>query len=101
MILITRAYPRSDDYETDSYFDDDEKFHLGNLRKNHTVKVRAAREFIEEFGGYYSSGAENLPRNDFLESFGHYLPEYVKQILDSPTQPGNLHFKQNVHINFS
>jgi hypothetical protein len=101
MILITRAYPKTDDYATESYFDDVEKVCVRELKPNHTSKVRAGREFIEEFGGYYAGGAENLPQEDFLERFEHYIPEYVKHILDNTKNYTNLHFKQTLHLNFS
>lgn len=99
MLLITRAYPRKEDYATDSYFDDT-GFHLGELKENHTPKVIAAREFIEQFGGYFAQGAENLPRDEFLTRYGHHLPEYIKKILVDPDQPGNLHFTQEFHFNY-
>lgn len=103
MLLITRAYPHADDYATESYFDDEGKFCVGELKKGHTAKVRAAREFRDEFGGYYLQGAENLPREEFVQRFGHHLPEYVHKILtaEGDDRPGNLNFKQSVHMNFS
>lgn len=90
-LLITRAYPRSDDYETG-----ETKPEVKN-----TAKLRAAREFIEAFGGWMAQGAENLPREEFLKKYGHYLPEYIKNMLVSDDQPGNLNFKQEFHFNFS
>ena len=101
MLLVTRAYPRKEDYETESHFDDNGKWHPGVLKEHHTPKVIAAREFIERFGGYYASGAENLPREEFLKRYGHHLPDYVKNMIEDPEQPGNLHFSQQFHFNFS
>lgn len=90
-LLITRAYPHVDDYEG-SYPD---------ITYKNTAKFRAAREFIEEFGGWYAQGAENLPREEFLEKYGKYLPELVRNLLTNDDQPGNLNFKQQFHVNYS
>jgi len=92
MLLITRAYPHRDDY--------DENY---ELKEGHTPKVIAGREFIEQFGGYFAMGAENLLREEFLKRFGHHLPEYVHKILaaEGNERPGNFNFKQSLHLNFS
>lgn len=92
-LLITRAYPRTDDYETG-----ETKPEVKN-----SAKFRAAREFIEEFGGWYAQGAENLPREEFMQRFGHHLPEYAKNMLnkEGDERPGNFNFKQQIHFNFS
>lgn len=99
-LLITRAYPRVEDYETPSKFENG-VYTPPTFKPGHSFKVIAAREFIEEFGGYYAQGAENLPREEFLKRFGHHLPEYIKKMLDDEDQPGNLNFKQQFHFNFS
>lgn len=91
-LLITRAYPHTDDYEDPM---------TGNLKPGHTAKVRAAREFSKKFGGWYLQGAENLSREEFLQRFGNYLPEYLHKMLDDPDQPGNLNFSTQIHMNFS
>jgi hypothetical protein len=92
MLLITRAYPHNDDY--------DENY---ELKEGRTPKVIAGRQFIEDFGGYFAMGAENLPREEFLKRFGHHLPEYVHKILavKGADRPGNFNFKQSLHLNFS
>lgn len=102
MLLITRAYPRTNDYETrDDFFDSNGKFVPRTLKNS--AKLRAAREFAEEFGGYFLQGAENLPREEFLEKFGHHLPEYVHDILEKEgnERPGNFSYKMQIHMNFS
>jgi len=94
-LLITRAYPRADDYE--------ERMG-GVLKKGRTLKVIAAREFVEEFGGWLARGAENLSRDEFLKRYGHHLPDYVKNNileLEGNDRPGNFHFVQRLHLNFS
>ena len=102
MLLITRAYPHADDYETPGSYVDG-VYTPATMKKGHTPKVIAAREFIEQFGGYFAQGAENLPREEFLKGFGHHLPEYVHKILaaEGNERPGNFNFKQSLHLNFS
>src|SRR6056297_3222304 len=73
-LLITRAYPRTDDYE-------DVKVMPPQIKNS--AKVRAAREFGEKFGGWYLQGAENLPREEFLQRFGNHLPEYMSKLLNA------------------
>ena len=102
MLLITRAYPRQEDYETPG----DYNFKTGEytppvLRDGLTLKVIAAREFADEFGGYFLQGAENLPRGEFIAKYGNHLPDYVIKMLQDPDQPGNFNFKQSVHFNYS
>ena len=92
-LLITRAYPHVDDYEGT----------YPNTVELNTPEFRAAREFVEHFDSFYARGAENLPREDFLRRFGHYLPEYAHKILNAKgdERPGNFNFKQSLHLNFS
>jgi len=92
-LLITRAYPRADDYETG-----ETKPEVKN-----SAKFRAAREFSEKFGGWYLQGAENLPREEFLQRFGNHLPEYMTKLLNAEGEdrPGNLNFSTQIHMNFS
>jgi hypothetical protein len=91
-LLITRAYPRTDDY--------DENF---EIKEGHTAKVRAAREFVNEFGGWYAQGAENLSREEFLQRFGNHLPPYTEKILNPEPGmgPGNFNLKLQIHMNYS
>ena len=99
-LLITRAYPRGDDYATESRFEDG-MFIPGELANS--AKFRAAREFIEEFGGWYAQGAENLTREEFLKRFGNHLPPYTEKMLNpEPGEgPGNFNLKLQIHMNFS
>jgi len=97
-ILITRAYPRAEDYKDYVLASNPPK---SVLKAGHTPKVIAAREFIEQFGSWYAYGAENLERQEFLERFGHHLPEYVKNILTSEDPPGNFIYIAQLHLNFS
>lgn len=101
-LLITRAYPHSDDYETPSKFEKG-VYTPPVLKAGTTDKVRAAREFADQFGGWMARGAENLSREDFMQRFGHLLPEFVHKLLDASgdERPGNLNFAQQFHFNFS
>lgn len=101
-LLITRAYPHTDDYETRGNFDNG-VYTPGTLKKGISDKTIAAREFAENFGGYYLQGAENLPREEFLKQFGHLLPEFVHKLLaaEGTDRPGNFNFAQQFHFNFS
>lgn len=104
MLLITRAYPHTDDYETHGSYDSETKVYTPPVMKpGHSPKMIAGREFIEQFGGYFAMGAENLPREEFLKRYGHHLPEYVHKILAATgsDRPGNFNFKQSLHLNFS
>ena len=103
MVLITRAYPKQDDYDIPPDFKEDAEGkmqYVPGVLKN-SAKFRAAREFIEEFGGWYAQGAENLSREEFIQKFGRFIPEIVLNLLNSEDQPGNLSFKQQFHFNFS
>lgn len=102
MLLITRAYPRHDDYAAPGNYTDG-VYTPPALKEGLTPKVIAGREFIEEFDGYFARGAENLPREEFLKRFGHHLPEYVHNMLnlEGNERPGNFNFKQRLHLNFS
>ena len=99
-LLITRAYPKGDDYETHGELVDG-KFIPGTLKNS--AKFRAAREFVEQFGGYYARGAENLSREEFLKRFGNHLPPYIDKMLNpEPGEgPGNFNLKLQIHMNYS
>jgi hypothetical protein len=102
-LLITRAYPKPDDYEIPPDFVTDENGKMqyvpGILK--YSQKFIAARQFGERFGSWYLQGADNLPREEFIEKWGRFLPEPVLNLLNSEDQPGNLSFSQEFHFNFS
>lgn len=103
-LLITRAYPHTDDYETPGHYDMDTKVYTPpTLKKGISHKTIAAREFAEKFDSFYLRGAENLPREEFLKRFGHLLPEFAHKLLDAEgdERPGNFNFAQQFHFNFS
>jgi hypothetical protein len=103
-LLITRAYPHTDDYETyGSYDQETGEYTPPVMKEGHTAKVRAAREFAEHFGSWYLQGAENLSREEFLQRFGNHLPPYIDNMLNpAPGEgPGNFNLKLQIHMNYS
>lgn len=88
-LLITRAYPRAEDYTENS-----------RVLKNSTAD-RGIREFTEEFGGYLAIGAQFHSQEEFLNKYKQYIPEFAVKMLNSDEQPGNFNFKQAFHFNFS
>lgn len=107
-LLITRAYPRQDDYDEESrnksYMGEDGKFHfvMPTLKEGRTARYRAAREFAQKFGSWYASGAEFLSRDEFLTKCGRYLPEHVVKFLkDTEDDSGNFSYSSEFHVNYS
>lgn len=89
-LLITRAYPRSDDYEDRM-----------NEKLKYSAEEIAKREFSEKFGSWLVRGAEHLSREDFLKKYSHYLPSFVEKSLTDKDQLVNFNFAQSLHVNFS
>ena len=93
-ILITRAYPSSEDY--------DENY---KVKSDSTPQFRAMREFIKKHGAWIASGSTPLTKEEFLISYKHYLPEYaIKIILDDRydnLHPGNFNYSAVLHVNYS
>jgi hypothetical protein len=98
-ILITRAYPRHDDYLEQPSFDKDYNYSPGTLKT--TAEERAFREFEEFFDDFTARGGVVLYREEFLESYEQFIPEMLRKLLQDSQQPGNLNFKTKLHVNFS
>ena len=102
-VLITRAYPKQDDYEVQPDFTTDDTGKMvyvpGKLKYNQ--KYIALREFKERFGNFYLQCAENLSKEEFLTRCGRLLPEMVLKLVNNKDQPGNLYFAQEFHFNYS
>ena len=101
-LLITRAFPRYDDYEIPP----ETKYEDGKYHWNPgVVKVgpgfRALRQFAETFDSFYARGAELYNYESFMAKYGHHLPEYIKTNLTADDQPGNLNYFSQIHLNFS
>jgi len=99
-LLVTRAYPYSEDYVKQSWFDEDGKWHYEPETKN-TPEERALREFTVKFGGWMRQGAVVLDRDEFLKRFSNLLSPVVINMLTTTAVPGNMNFSQEFHINFS
>ncbi len=89
-ILITRAYPMTSDYN--------EK---GELKNN--AKFRAIREFTEVFDSFWVNFAENITTEQLLENYKVFLPDMVIKVLTAgeTSIPGNFHYTQQLHVNYS
>ena len=101
-LLITRAYPLEEDYATESYFDENNEFHLGELKEEATPANRALREFTNLYGSYLAIGADVLSRDEFLKQYGSHCPEPVHNVLNGKVEtPGNFKWHSQFHINYS
>jgi hypothetical protein len=101
MILITRAPTTDEDYEIKPSIDSN-GYNPG--KEKNTKIVRALREFIEKFGGYYGSGAQILNRHDFVSQYGNFIPDAVRTLTDINNKdlvPPAFHYESSIHLNFS
>ena len=104
LIMRPSMYWTDDDWEVKPHWTDDFKtFVEGTPKKGISNKVVAAREFINLFGDWYASGAENLPKEEFMQKFGHFVPDVVKNFVDPKDgeYPPALYWNQQLHFNFS
>lgn len=100
-LLITRAYPRKEDYEVEPewiFTEGKSQYNPGVLK--HGPGFRALREFAEVFDGFIARGAQLLTAETFKKDFGKYLPEVFINMLEHPDRPGNLHWHSQLHFNF-
>ena len=100
-LLITRAYPRQEDYEIPPetiYTNGEYHYNPGVVKFG--PGFRAIREFAEVFGGWTARGAELYTYENFMDKFGHHLPEYMRKNLPSGEAPGNLNYFSQIHMNF-
>lgn len=98
-LLITRAYPSTDDYEIQPSFTEDWKYIPGKLKISE--EEIALREMVNFAGGWFGRFSECLEREEFFRRFGHLVPDTVKKMIEDDDQPGNLNFKTSFHFNFS
>ena len=103
-LLITRAYPRYDDYD-DSV---PHGFIKGSyvkptLKKEITYESIVVREFVNHFGDFYAIGLEFLSREQFLTKYRNFLPLTVLSLLEEAEEDdsGNFNYYSQYHINFS
>ena len=76
-ILITQPRFVDDDYKVKPFIDEDFRYYAGVLKDGHTEKVAIGRQFIEQFDGFFARGAENMPREKFIENYGKFVPDVV------------------------
>lgn len=103
MILITMAYPRSQDYEeSESKLNPDGSFHfvMPKLREGITPEIIAKREFAEHFGHYFAKGAESISKEEFKKKFAKHIPETVLRTIDDGDM-GNFSYHSKFHVNYS
>ena len=100
-IIITRAYPRKEDYEVEPewiFSEGKSEYHPGVIKNG--PGFRAIREFAEVFDGFLASGAMLYDSKNFFEQFGKYLPVLVSNMLYDLDPPGNFHWHSQLHFNF-
>ena len=101
-LLITRAYHRQEDWiQPPQYIKKNDKYELVPGQERIGPKLRTFREFSELFGGYLAQGAEVHTQEEFMNKYDAYVPLIVKNMLQSTDGPGNLHWYQQFHCNFS
>lgn len=101
-LLITRAYPRKEDYEVEPewiFSEGKSQYNPGVLK--HGPGFIALREFAEVFDGFIARGASLYNVENFKKQFGKYLPDLVFKMLEHEDQPGNFHWHSELHFNFS
>ncbi len=101
-LLITRAYPRTDDYEEQpETIYTEGKYHFNPGVMKNGPAFRALREFAEKFDGFYARGAEVLTWENFNKRYGTYLPPFTEKIMTAEDGPGNFNLHLQLHMNFS
>lgn len=93
-LLITKAYPRKEDYAVEPRYENG-VWYPGELANS--ADFRAAREFIKEFG-YMSNWAQKYEKEEFLNKWEHFIPASLKKLLDS--NAGNVYYTAKLHFNF-
>lgn len=101
-LLVTRAYPRREDYEVEPRWDDETGYIPGVLKTTPTdIALREMRD--KGVDPYFMQGVEELSREEFLLKYQNFLPEFVVKILneDGSQGPGNFNYYVDVHYNYS
>lgn len=100
-LLITRAYPRQEDYDIEPEFitiNGKTEYHPGSMKNG--PGFRALREFSEIHGGFLARGAQLYSHEQFMKRRAAYIPRVVENLLKDPEQPGNFVWHTQVHMNF-
>lgn len=100
-MMISLPYPTDEDYEVKPRITEDWQYIPGVLKNS--LKIIAARRFVEKFGSWEAACAENLSREDFMSRYGHMVPDAVKKLSDPESKdlPPNIQWHQQLHFNFS
>lgn len=100
-LLITRAYPRPEDYkkrpdfnlETKEYFEGELWYPQSQIAEN---------EFTKEFGTFFAIGVEHYSQEEFFERFGGYVPKHISQMFETgKINLGNFRWTMQMHVNYS
>lgn len=100
-LLITRAYPKLDrDYKVQPSWDDN-GYNPGELK--YPQERVALLEFAEIFHPFWAQGAEVLTREKFLQDYGQWIPDRIRELTDNDNKqpPGNLQWNSHFHVNYS
>lgn len=101
-LLVTRAYPRQEDYEVHPDWDNETGYTPGVLKS--TPTDIALREMHDKgCDPYFMQGVKELRREEFLMQYRDVLPEFVVKILDEADNagPGNFNYYVQLHFNYS
>lgn len=94
-ILITMAYPKTEDYiERPS----DKNGWVGVLNKTHSEIAK--REFTEKFGEWFAIGCDEVEEDIFLEKYASLLPTPALNIIKGERKP-SFSFFQQLQFNYS
>lgn len=100
-LLITRAYPRQDDWDVPPeyvYTEGKGEYHPGVIKNG--PGFRALREFAEVHDGWMARGACLYSYEEFMKRRAAYIPRVVENMLKDSDQPGNFHWSTQIHLNF-
>jgi hypothetical protein len=101
-LLVTRAYPRREDYEVPPTWDTKTGWSPGVLKSTRTdIALREMRD--KGCDPYFMEGVEELKREEFLTKYQSVLPEAVINILNETGKdaPGNFNYYVQLHFNYS
>lgn len=101
-LLVTRAYPRQEDYEVPPKWDNETGYTPGVLKTTPTdIALRELRD--KGVDPYFMQGVEELNRETFLQKYQSILPEFVVKILNESGNdgPGNFNYYVDMHYNYS
>ena len=89
-------------YLVSDYFATGEGRCISILITQKAEKLEAAKDFLDLFGDWYLRGAENISHEEFWKKYHHYVPTYVKNLLeDVAGPPGAFNYYSQMYINFA